>query len=189
MTLRDLEAVAADAQRQGDARRMMAGAYVAKALRAMRAKNWSAARLDLIEAAHRRPELAEALRIVDAAERGAATSEAKAAAARANGAKGGRPRAKTRTKKRQRKETEMKAKFSWNWHRMNGTLPFATVNADLVEIRAYGKETIFIIRKPEDGNIPSWAIAHGAKPWLDLWFCISTADPEFGDMAVTIGQA
>ena len=92
MTLRDLEAIAADANAQGDARRMMAGAYVAKALRAMRRHDWSGARMDLIEAAHRRPELADALRIVDAAERGAATSEAKRAASRANGAKGGRPR-------------------------------------------------------------------------------------------------
>lgn len=92
MTIQDLETIAADANTQGDARRMMAGAYIAKALRAMRAHDWSGARLDIIEAAHRRPELADALRVVDAAERGASSSYAKAAAARANGAKGGRPR-------------------------------------------------------------------------------------------------
>jgi len=92
MTIRDLEQIAADADHQGDARRMMAGAYAAKALRALRAHDYAGARHYLIEAAHRRPEIAEALRIVDAAERGAAKSAAKAAAARANGAKGGRPR-------------------------------------------------------------------------------------------------
>lgn len=92
MEISDLESIAADATNQADARRMMAGAFVAKALRALREHDYAGARRYLIEAAHRRPEIAGALRLVDAAERGAAKSPAKSAAARANGRRGGRPR-------------------------------------------------------------------------------------------------
>lgn len=92
-TLSDLRALApqllAD---QSDVRRHMAGAYIAKCLRAVDAHDYRGARLDLVEAAHRLPELAAALGAIDAAERGATTSPAKRAASRANGAKGGRPR-------------------------------------------------------------------------------------------------
>lgn len=70
----------------------MAGAYLAKCLRAIDAHDYRGARLDLVEAAHRLPELAAALGAIDAAERGARTSPARAAASRSNGAKGGRPR-------------------------------------------------------------------------------------------------
>lgn len=92
MTIRDLEQIAADAGVQSDARRMMAGAYAAKALRALRDRDYAGARHYLIEAAHRRPEVAAALRIVDMAERGAIKSDAKSASSRANGRLGGRPR-------------------------------------------------------------------------------------------------
>ena len=92
MTIQDLEQIAADADSQTDAQRMMAGAYAAKALRALRDHDYAGARRYLIEAAHRRPEIAAALSVVDAAERGAKKSERKTAAVRANGHKGGRPR-------------------------------------------------------------------------------------------------
>lgn len=92
MNIRDLEKIAADTDNQSDARRMMAGAYAAKALQALRDHDYVGARRYLIEAAHRRPEIAAALSIVDAAERGAKKSDRKAAAVRANGRLGGRPR-------------------------------------------------------------------------------------------------
>lgn len=91
-TLSDLRALApqllAD---QTDARRHMAGAYLAKSLRAIDRHDYVGARADLVEAAHRMPALAQALPAIDAAERGSIRSPARAAASRRNGQLGGRP--------------------------------------------------------------------------------------------------
>ena len=91
-TLADLRALApqllAD---QTDARRHMAGAYLAKSIRAIDRHDYAGARADLVEAAHRMPALAQALPAIDAAERGSIRSPARAAASRRNGQLGGRP--------------------------------------------------------------------------------------------------
>lgn len=89
-TLSDM--AAADAASTTDARRMMAGKYGLKAARYIRERDWDGATDALIRAASRRPEYAQGLAVVEAARRGAATSDAKTAAARKNGKKGGRPR-------------------------------------------------------------------------------------------------
>lgn len=93
MTLDRLsEMAASDAASTTDARRMMAGKYGLKAVRYIGDRDWAGATDALIKAASRRPEYAQALMLVEAARGGSTTTVAKAAASRANGAKGGRPR-------------------------------------------------------------------------------------------------
>lgn len=93
MNLEQLRQIAAaDAADKTDARRMMAGAYGLKAAAAIETRDWPGATDYLIKAASRRPQYVAALRIIDMARAGATRSEAKSAASRSNGKKGGRPR-------------------------------------------------------------------------------------------------
>lgn len=75
-----------------DATRMMAGKYAQLCLRSIGAHDWTGARGYLLEAVKREPELLLAAALIDAAENGSKTSEARAAASRSNGRLGGRPR-------------------------------------------------------------------------------------------------
>lgn len=75
----------------GNARTMMAGKYAQKAVRAISAHDWPGATDYAIKACSRSTNYAPLLTLIDAAKRGATTSPARAAASRANGAKGGRP--------------------------------------------------------------------------------------------------
>lgn len=91
MTLEYMSRLADADAASGNARIMMAGKYAQKALRAIAAHDWPGATDYAIKACARSTNYAPLLTLIDAAKRGAATSEAKAEASRANGAKGGRP--------------------------------------------------------------------------------------------------
>lgn len=91
MTLEYMTRLANADAASGNARIMMAGKYAQKALRAISLRDWPGATQYAIYACSRSTNYAPLLTLIDAAKRGAATSEAKAAASRANGAKGGRP--------------------------------------------------------------------------------------------------
>lgn len=91
MTLAEMQRLADADQKSRNARQHMAGAYAAKALRAIAAKDWDGATQDAIRACERSTNYAPLLTLIDAARRGSITSKARAAASRANGAKGGRP--------------------------------------------------------------------------------------------------
>lgn len=92
MTLAEMQRLANADQKSRNARQHMAGAYATKALRAIAAKDWDGATQDAIRACERSTNYAPLLTLIDAARRGSITSKARAAASRANGAKGGRPR-------------------------------------------------------------------------------------------------
>ena len=93
MKLADLKAMAtADAAETVDARRMMAGKYAQKSVRALESRDWQGAVEFLIKAASRRPEYAAAIALVEACRNGSKTNPARAAASRENGKRGGRPR-------------------------------------------------------------------------------------------------
>ena len=93
MTLDQLRSQAAADEASGEARRLMAGGYARHAVEALQHQDWAAATDYLLKAAARRPETyAPALGLVDRCRGGAASSDRKAAAARRNGARGGRPR-------------------------------------------------------------------------------------------------
>lgn len=93
MKLTDFRALAdALSSNETDATRRMAGEYARLCIRAIGAHDWNGARGYLLEAVKREPGLLRAASLIDSAQNGARTSEARAAASRANGRLGGRPR-------------------------------------------------------------------------------------------------
>lgn len=75
-----------------NARTMMAGKHAQLSLRAISVHDWTGAIENAIKACARSTNYAPLLALIDAARRGATTSEAKSASSRANGKLGGRPR-------------------------------------------------------------------------------------------------
>jgi len=94
MTIAALAALAErDAANTANARALMAGGYARHAVEALRHRDWRSANDYLMRAIERLPEAyAPALALVERCRAGATTSAARAAASRANGARGGRPR-------------------------------------------------------------------------------------------------